>query len=124
MFRIYKILKVKKIKEINLVMNFTFTSREKIVCIALMIIGVISIAASFMTHNHQAWANLLMSNFYFLAIALGAIFFVAVNYAANSGWMIAVKRMPEAMGSLSSNSGNNYVYHINFWWASFVSLDA
>jgi len=80
-------------------MNFTFTSREKIVCIALMIIGVISIATSFMTHNHQAWANLLMSNFYFLAIALGATFFVAVNYAANSGWMIAVKRVPEAMGS-------------------------
>ncbi len=79
-------------------MNYNFTQKNKIVCAVLMLIGVVSIAASFLTHSHQAWGNLLMSNFYFLAIALGGTFFLAVQYVAEVGWSAVIKRVLEAMG--------------------------
>ncbi len=53
--------------------------------------------------HHQAqnlpWANLLVSNFFFLAIALGALFFLAVQYAAQVGWSAVLLRIMEAMSS-------------------------
>lgn len=45
------------------------------------------------------WANLLTNNFYFLAIALGALFFLAVQYAAQAGWSVMLLRIMEAMAS-------------------------
>lgn len=55
------------------------------------------------TLHHQAenmpWANLLVSNFFFLAIALGALFFMAVQYAAQVGWSAVLLRIMEAMSS-------------------------
>jgi hypothetical protein len=51
--------------------------------------------------HHQAenkpWANLLVNNFFFLAIALGALFFLAIQYAAQAGWTVVVLRVLEAM---------------------------
>ena len=79
-------------------MNYNFTQKNKIVCFVLIAIGVISIAASFITGSHQVWSNLLMSNFYFLAIALGATFFLSVQYVAEVGWSVVIKRVLEAMG--------------------------
>ena len=65
---------------------------------AVMIaIGVISIAATAMLNPNQLWANLLWNNFYFMAIALAALFFVAVQYVARAGWSAAIMRVPEAM---------------------------
>jgi len=51
-------------------------------------------------HHQQAnapWANLLFNNFYFLAIALGGLFFLAVQYAAQVGWSVVLLRVMEAM---------------------------
>lgn len=79
-------------------MNYTITQKNKIVCFVLIAIGVISIAASFATGSHQSWANLLMSNFYFMAIALAGTFFLAVQYVAEVGWSVVIKRVLEAMG--------------------------
>ena len=55
------------------------------------------------TLHHQAankpWANLMVSNFFWLAVALGALFFMAVQYAAQVGWTVVVLRVMEAMAS-------------------------
>lgn len=85
--------------------SYIFKQREKIIALVLMLIGVVSIAASFMTGSHQAWSNLLLNNFFFLAIALGATFFVAVQYAAEAGWSVGIRRVPEAMGQFLIFSG-------------------
>lgn len=79
-------------------MNYNFTQKNKIFCIVLIVIGVISIAANFMLNPHQVWGSLLMNNFYFMAIALGGTFFLAVQYAAEVGWSAVLKRVMEAMG--------------------------
>lgn len=47
--------------------------------------------------GNRPWANLLVNNFFFLAIGLGALFFLAVQYAAQAAWTVVVLRILEAM---------------------------
>ncbi len=47
--------------------------------------------------ENKPWANLLVNNFFFLAISLGALFFLAVQYAAQAGWTVVILRVLEAM---------------------------
>ncbi|WP_417611218.1 quinol:cytochrome C oxidoreductase [Owenweeksia hongkongensis] len=49
--------------------------------------------------ENKPWANLLTNNFFFLSIALGALFFMAVQYAAQAGWTVVLLRVMEAMTS-------------------------
>lgn len=45
----------------------------------------------------RVWANVLLNNQYFLGIALGGAFFLAVHRIAWSGWHTALQRLPESM---------------------------
>lgn len=47
----------------------------------------------------RIWANLLVNSWFFFLISIIGVFFVAVNYLAQSGWYVAVKRVPEALGA-------------------------
>lgn len=80
-------------------MNYTFSSRTRNICFLLMGIGLISLLGGFITDSHRAWPNLLLNAFFFTAIALGALFFIAVQYAAEAGWSATIKRPMEAVAS-------------------------
>lgn len=45
----------------------------------------------------RVWANLLINSYYFLLFGVGALFFVALNYAANAGWATLIKRVAEGI---------------------------
>lgn len=60
-------------------------------------VGVLTIAAGFLTNPQRTWANYLLNNFYFLSLAIGASFFAALQYITQSGWSSGFKRIPEAM---------------------------
>ena len=45
------------------------------------------------------WANMLVNSYYFLLFAVGALFFVALNYVANAGWAVMVKRVAEGISA-------------------------
>ncbi|MCB9251054.1 MAG: quinol:cytochrome C oxidoreductase [Flavobacteriales bacterium] len=47
----------------------------------------------------RVWANMLVNSYYFLLFGVGALFFVALNYAANAGWSILVKRVAEGISA-------------------------
>ena len=93
---------------------YTFTSRNKMIAMVMMAIGLISIIAQFVTHHEQTWANLLWNNFIFLALALGATFFLAVQYVAEVGWSAVVKRPLEAMGQSLPVAGGIMILIILF----------
>ena len=60
-----------------------------------LIIGIISDLGS---HHltQRLLVNGLTNGFYFFALALGALFFLALQYATESGWYASVKRIIEA----------------------------
>lgn len=65
----------------------------------LMAVGAALIAYSFFTDHNRAWANLLLNNYMFLSIAIGASFFIALQHISQSGWSSMFKRIPEALMS-------------------------
>lgn len=45
----------------------------------------------------RTWSNLLVNGFFFFGIGLGALFFIALQYATESGWGVVYKRILEAI---------------------------
>ena len=47
----------------------------------------------FDTHHRRFWSNLLVNGFFFFGIALGALFYLALHYATESGWGVVLLRI-------------------------------
>jgi hypothetical protein len=45
----------------------------------------------------RTWSNLLVNAFFFFGIGLGALFFIALQYATESGWGVVYKRILEGI---------------------------
>ncbi|MGB1039533.1 MAG: quinol:cytochrome C oxidoreductase [Flavobacteriales bacterium] len=45
----------------------------------------------------RTWSNLLVNGFFFFGIGLGALFFIALQYATESGWGVVYKRILEGI---------------------------
>lgn len=85
-------------------MEFQVSNKAKLVTTILMVVGIvftgIGVAMSMGENGHlgqKFMANLLVNSFFFFAIGLSALFFLALQYATESGWFVAVKRVIEAI---------------------------
>lgn len=86
-------------------MEFKVSSKAKLLTIVLMVVGVVFTAAGviweWMHHSHHLgqhfMGNMLVNSFFFFAIGLGALFFLALQYATETGWYASVKRVIEAV---------------------------
>jgi hypothetical protein len=82
--------------------------------------------------ENKPWANLLVNSFFALAVGLGALFFMSVQYAAQVGWTVVLLRVLEAMTSFIwvpglvilvigitgwFHIGGNHIYH---WMAEGI----
>lgn len=45
------------------------------------------------------WADILLSNWYFLGLTLGGSVFMALAYLTNAGWSVGIRRIPEAFST-------------------------
>ena len=66
------------------------------ICIA---IGLISFFVSFSGDQTTAWTSFLRAHFYFMTIAMGAMFFVAIQWITTSMWSAPVVRIAEGFTS-------------------------
>ncbi len=79
--------------------QFKFVPKLRYATYALMGIGIIAIAIGFALDPQRGWVNMLVNNFYFLSLAIGASFFLALQYITQAGWSSAFKRIPESMSA-------------------------
>ena len=79
--------------------QFVFSKKLKTVSLVLIIIGILTTIGAFLTDKERAWSSLLLHNYYFLSLALGAAFWMAIQYITEAGWSAAFKRVPESMTS-------------------------
>ncbi len=105
--------------EVTSTQPYTFPQRNKMIAIVMMVIGVVAIAAQFITGHPQKWGNMLMNNFIFMGMALGATFFLAVQYVAEVGWSAVIKRVLEAMGQYLLFAGS---FMVIIWFAGHHDL--
>jgi len=76
----------------------------------------------------KIWANLLTAGYYFFMVSLCALFWYAIQYAANAGWSVSIKRVPEAIYTffpiafvvliIAAFLGKDDIYH----WAHYEHL--
>ncbi len=80
--------------------KFEFLGKEKIFFIALMAVGLISIALTIFNGGEHAntrlWSNILHNSTFFMGLAFASMFFLAANTLAYSGWYVIWKRILEA----------------------------
>ena len=83
-------------------MEFKITNKAKMKFNALMASGalllIIGLIANWGDHHlgQRILANGLVNGFFFFALGLGALFFLALQYATETGWYASVKRIIEA----------------------------
>ncbi len=84
-------------------MEFKVTNKSKTLTNILLGVGVLFTAIGIFSHvgDHnlvqRIMANGLINGFYFFAIGLGALFFLALQYATETGWYASIKRVIEAV---------------------------
>ena len=84
-------------------MEFKVSIKAKRLTMILMIVGVlftsIGIISNIGDHHlvQRIMSNGLINGFFFFAIGLGALFFLALQYATETGWYASVKRVIEAV---------------------------
>jgi hypothetical protein len=79
--------------------QFTFTRNLRFFTYGLMLIGMIALVVGFMQDGMRGWANVLLNNYYFLSLAIGASFFLALQYITQAGWSSGFKRIAESMSA-------------------------
>lgn len=79
-------------------MKFQYKRSWRILFAALVGVGLIGIILGFVTNPDRTWANILLNNYVFLMLSIGALFFYAVQYVTNSGWSALFQRIPLAAG--------------------------
>lgn len=77
--------------------RFTLSARVKGVATTLILIAIAATAIVWPSNPERVWANLLLNNFYFTAVALAGALFVSIQYLSKAGWATVLRRVPEAM---------------------------
>jgi len=116
-------------------LHFQLPPKTKTWATALMAIGagsaILGWFADKTDHHQYWWANLLICGFFFFAVAVGALFFYALQYAAEVAWSAQIKRVFEAMFSyvpigigvigIVLLAGQFQIHHLYHWMDPAVS---
>jgi hypothetical protein len=84
-------------------MEFKISNKAKVFTNSLMGIGLLFTAIGSMIHfgddnfGQRFMVSGLVNGFFFFAIGLGALFFLALQYATETGWYASIKRVIEAV---------------------------
>ncbi len=73
------------------------TKTFRIITLSLIAIGAGTFIAGVLTDRVTTWASYLITNYYFLSLAMGGVFFYVIQSITQSGWSSGFKRVPEAM---------------------------
>ncbi len=84
-------------------MEFKIANKAKMLTIALMAVGLLMLVIGLIVHMGdksfltRLLSNTLVNSFFFFSIGLGALFFLALQYATETGWYATVKRVIEGL---------------------------
>lgn len=79
--------------------NMKVTGRLKTIYSVSIFIGVLVFALTLLKDQDRAWHSYLTAFFYFLSLALGGLFFAAVQHMTRAGWSVNIRRFAEAISA-------------------------
>jgi hypothetical protein len=99
--------------------QLTISSKLKTVYSAFIFVGIIGFVVMMINDKQRAWLAFLLPLFYFTSLALGGLFFTAIQHVTKAGWSVNVRRISEsftgflpiaAIGSALLLVGGKYLY--------------
>src|SRR5579871_1517473 len=79
--------------------SFQVPARGRAISLGLMVLGAAAAAFGLYSDPKRTWPSLLLNGFYFAALALISVFFLASQRLAGSRWSASLRRIPEALMS-------------------------
>ena len=74
--------------------KYSISSKLRYTAIVFVFIGIITLGLGFYFKTEKTWANVLLNNYYFIAITNGATFLYANQYNSQTGWSAIFQRIP------------------------------
>lgn len=81
-------------------------------------------------HHNRFWSNILINGFFFFAISLAALFFLALQYATEASYLVVLKRIMEAISQyifvgatvliIFFAAGTMHFHHVYHWMDNSV----
>ena len=75
---------------------FQIPSGLRTILIAFAVIGTACFVGGLATDSKRAWAGFVLNHFYFMSLAMGGIFFAALQWLTGAMWSAPVRRVSEA----------------------------
>lgn len=79
--------------------KFVLPANLKMALLAMVGLGVLTLLAGFMVDKERVWHSYLVSYFFFTSLALGGLFFSAIQHAVRAGWSVNIRRIMEGMSA-------------------------
>lgn len=79
--------------------KFELSPQGRMLLLAMIGVGVLSFGLTLVLDKERAWHSYLTSYFYFSSLAVGGLFFTAIQHAVAAGWSVTVRRLSESMTS-------------------------
>ncbi len=75
------------------------SSQMKTTFAVLMFLGFVAFALALVNDGARAWHGYLTAFFFFVSLALGGLFFAAMQHMTNAGWSVNVRRLAESFAA-------------------------
>lgn len=79
--------------------KFQLEAPLKMGLIGITAVGAILVALGFYMNAERAWHAYLVSYFFFTCMALGGLFFAAIQHVAAAGWSVNIRRLSESFAA-------------------------
>ena len=80
--------------------TLNLSQNSKVIFAILMFLGVIGFGISLASGDtERAWHAYLIGYFYFVSLALGGLFFAAIQHITKAGWSVNIRRFAEGLTS-------------------------
>jgi hypothetical protein len=76
--------------------QYVVSSRMKTVFSAFMFLGLVGVVLGLIRDPSRTWLAYLIAFFYFMSLALGGLFFTAIQHITKAGWSVNIRRICES----------------------------
>lgn len=83
-------VKAEKLEVSNKLKGFIFSS---------LVIGALTFVIGLFVNKDRTWQAFLLNFFFFTSLALGGLFFTAIQYITKAGWSATIRRLSESLTS-------------------------
>ncbi|MGZ3773346.1 MAG: molybdopterin oxidoreductase [Pseudobdellovibrionaceae bacterium] len=81
------------------VSKFVAPAKLKTLSFAFVAIGVLTFVVGLMKNQERLWTSYLVAFFFFSALAISGLFWIAINNVTKAGWSVSIRRFAEATTS-------------------------